>query len=133
MLQISAFKAISRPVLHIWPIRTVCFCVLGECDQFIPNIRRQRKALFQYLADAHSANLYFSADSFRVFDEGGRIIISQFFLTACFTKGTLLKNRLYLCNWTQDLQGIIPYLTLGGQKIISTYSETTRIELRLSR
>jgi hypothetical protein len=72
MLRISDFKAIFQGP----------FDIIGQYAQFGFAYSLNAISLFRifgdsaklysfYLADAHSANLYFSADSFRVFDEGG--------------------------------------------------------------
>ncbi len=46
-----------------------------------------------------------------------------------FLRGTTSKTSIFVCNWTQDPQGIISYFAFAWQKILSAYSDNAPIEL----
>ncbi len=115
-------------------MRFFCFKWFGQTNpsRLLINILKYFLFLFQIRWDirlfVHSAYSQYTyrfipripsirTDSFRVFGECTQIILNVrnwiIFITAF--KGILFKKSMYVCKWTEELQGMVDYLALAWQ------------------
>ncbi len=111
-IQTAKFSSNIYLIPHILRIRVDSFRVFSVYEQI-------HSTYSQYTNRFIPRTLSIRTDSFRVIRECAQII--RIFRIELFSlqllKGYYFKKSMYVCNWTENLQGIIDYLALAWQKI----------------